>query len=357
MELITVDCGAGPTGSDARASERHMRYAGLDSIRFLCALWVVISHFPLSIEQLVDRREPFGFIFLGVYNNAFSGPAAVIVFFVISGLCIHLPHRQSLEINGLAAYYLRRLIRIALPMTAAVLISQKIFGYNLDVFENSILWSLVAELVYYTIYPLLLICRRFIGGWEGILLLAFVASIMVAFSNPTAGNYPSFGRELNWLLGLPCWLLGCLLAEQLVAKPKVRIGAEIWLWRLGVWVLSLLCSVLRFHSPLGYPWTLNFFALGVVVWLFMELTYFCDAKPLKVLEWAGSWSYSLYLLHTLLIWIWLSKLASLPVGIISWASGLAFVAACAILFAYVVEFPSHTLARLAARSMQRKAAK
>jgi len=54
------------------------------------------------------------------YGNLWNAPAAVIVFFVISGLCIHLPFARSLESPHLGAFYSRRLLRLLIPIAVTI---------------------------------------------------------------------------------------------------------------------------------------------------------------------------------------------------------------------------------------------
>lgn len=92
------------------------RILGLDSIRFIAALWVFFSHGGVPrIELYLDKFNPYERLLIGVYNNLWSGPAAVIVFFVISGFVIHYPNLATDQLN-LKAYFIRRYIRIVVPL-------------------------------------------------------------------------------------------------------------------------------------------------------------------------------------------------------------------------------------------------
>src|SRR5205823_11292822 len=176
-----------------------------------------------------------------------NASAAVIVFFVISGFCINYPYAKGRSLDP-KSYFTRRYIRIITPMMVAILLARPL-NIKLTLLSDSILWSLLAEEIYYVIYPLLLISSRSIG-WTKILAISFVLSLGVVLTNPSAGDYPSYGPYLNWLLGMPCWLLGCLLAQHVNSNPASSITtARIWGWRMAAWGLSSFCSVLRFHSP------------------------------------------------------------------------------------------------------------
>lgn len=306
------------------------KIAGLDTIRFMCALWVVMSHIGMPP---------------GLPSAAVSGPAAVIVFFVISGFCIHHPFKDGPPPSW-PRYYARRYVRIGVPLIAAVAIAGA-FNLSFKSFEATILWSLFAELIYYTLYPFLrALGARF--GWWPLIGVAYAAGLAVALSNPLAGNYPSFGVGLTWLLGLPCWLLGCRLAE--VAGGLVgRADGRIWLWRLGIWAASCVCMWLRFHTPVGYPITLNLFAILVFVWLGREIAHFKVAREWPVLAWAGAWSYSLYLMHEPIHRVFRMQIpAGLPPSG-RWAVSMALVLVGTYVFYRLVERPAHHLARRASR--------
>jgi peptidoglycan/LPS O-acetylase OafA/YrhL len=243
------------------------RISGLDSIRFLSALWVTIGHFGPIWPQ---DSHTGGFVRTAnsVWTIGFCGPAAVIVFFVISGFCIHYPYRQG-NLPVWKEYFIRRYVRIGLPLLA-VLPLALFSGLDYLRMENSILWSLYAEIIYYTLYPFL-ISARTRWGWRAVLIAAFVFAMALALSNPTARNYASFGLYGNWILGLPCWLLGVQLAESASIQNSRSEHNLVWV-RIGVWVASCAALVLNFHSPLGYPFTLNLFAILVYFWLLSEIS-------------------------------------------------------------------------------------
>jgi peptidoglycan/LPS O-acetylase OafA/YrhL len=207
-----------------------------------------------------------------------------------------------------------------------------------DYFGASVLWSIVCEEIYYAIYPLLRRLRAVLG-WPTLIAIAFGASWGVALFCGDA-NYPGSGWKLTWLLGLPCWLLGCSLAEQSDGLWNPATWRAAWFWRFTIWLASCICLILRFHSPFGYPWTLNLFAALVFLWLRVEIRYYRNKSPWSALEWAGRWSYSLYLFHVIAIqaYVWIE----LPNA---WPLKFAFVLATSYLFFLAVEKPSHRVAR------------
>jgi peptidoglycan/LPS O-acetylase OafA/YrhL len=325
------------------------RVAGLDTIRFVCALWVLFGHLgfvPIPFD--VDRSTPFGYLIAGAHGNAISGQAAVIVFFVISGFCIHYPFRNGAAIP-LKSYYARRYARVLIPMAAAIALGYPL-GIELGLLTDSILWSLVCEEIYYLLYPGLLRLRRSFGMKKLLAGTFVVALLVIALVNPRAGNYPSFGLSLNWLVGLPCWLFGAALAEaDFGPAPSWR---EIWLLRGGVWFASSVCSVLRFHTPLGYPWTLNFFAILGAYWLAREMAYARTGPPSPLLERAGKWSYSIYLVHLHADVLQSRLIPRLP-AMLNFVVTTGFALALSYGFYRLIEKPSHELARRVGRRLLR----
>jgi peptidoglycan/LPS O-acetylase OafA/YrhL len=323
------------------------RLGGLDSIRFICAAIVVFAHTGQPpLREGIDTTHPVGRILDGVLGNLWSSAAAVIAFFVISGLCIHYAYAGTNRIPRLREYFARRYIRILIPALAAILVSALV-GLKLSLFEDTILWSVAAELIYYTIYPLLLVLRRRAGSWLPLVAVSFVLALGLAATNPGEAEYPRFGLQLNWLLGLPCWLMGCWLADLYRSGSLKDMARFVWPLRVVAWGAMILCSVLRYHSPIGYPWTLNVFAIVVTVWLAAELAYFARRSPPAWLEWAGRWSYSLYLTHKL-AFIAFVALGVPSLGLVlGWSVRFAFILLAAYLFYLLCEKPAHLLARWA----------
>jgi peptidoglycan/LPS O-acetylase OafA/YrhL len=341
---LVAEAHTGAPSAAPRVAAATKHVGGLDTVRLVCALAVVFGHIgfvpifgPVPSGSSLERAAR------AVYYNAIPGPAAVIVFFVVSGFCIHYPYRDGARIPYLS-YYARRYVRILFPMAAAIALGNAV-GVKLTLLTDSILWSLVCEEIYYLIYPLLRrLGSRF--GFRRVILVSYVLSLGVFLTDPRAGNYPSYGAGLNWLLGLPVWLAGCELAEVVSRPQPVPSRRAIWAWRLGVWGSAFVASVLRFHSPLKYPLTLNLFGFLAALWLVREISYRRAFPAPPVLERGGRWSYSIYLVHLLAVALF--GLLGLPdLGrYANWFLLTTFVLVGCYLFARLIEFPSHRFARL-----------
>ena len=333
------------------SNEPKHRIAGLDSIRFLCAMLVVFDHMGILNFTRPHALHGAGKLLWTLQDHVMNGPAAVIVFFLISGFCIHFPYRERGRSINLRSYYSRRLLRISLPAIAAVLI-RRYFVRDMSPLMQTALWSVMCEAIYYMLYPALRsLSAQVRWAWMagGMLVVSFAISLGYMFQHPQAQNgYAESGLVLTALIGLPCWLMGCWLAEH-ETTFRAPSTASMWTWRAGVFAVTVLLRVVKFHLTGPFAsnaFTLNVFALLALAWLGREIAYRKVHPAVARLEWAGRWSYSLYLLHELMY----PALVVLGVGTLAARNTLthAVVIVLALLVAYgfflLVEFPSHKMA-------------
>lgn len=323
--------------------------SGLDSLRFIAALIVFLGHLNIQLPHF----EPITHALSILWANSANGPAAVIVFFCISGLVIHLPFSNNDRQVNCAEFYSRRLIRIAIP--ALTLLCIQIY---LKMELPGVLWSIVCELIYYGLYPALLpLSRRY--GWPLLIVSSALAAVLLVVSNVDAliefhNGYPAFGLSLTWVVGLPVWLAGAWLAENLKAF-KIPKFKNIVLLRLLVVSSSIVLRIVKFHVPA--PWGtnavwLNIFAILVVYWLGKEIAWRQEHSAPNRLEGLGKWSYSLYLFHPVVIF-----LASRIEGESFLVNGLTILMLGLVLswiFYIFVERPSHILARIVGSSLRKR---
>src|SRR5690349_16241360 len=129
------------------------RILGLDALRLFCALCVVQGHLRLEALLFLNKLHgPPSLVHwtVFIFNAGIpipSGPNAVIVFFVISGFCIHFPFRDAPAMN-VPQYLIRRYIRVGIPAVVAA-ICLYICGFHS--LQDSVLWSIICEVIYYTL--------------------------------------------------------------------------------------------------------------------------------------------------------------------------------------------------------------
>lgn len=322
-------------------SQQLQRIKGLDSIRFLAAFWVMMYHVGTAPVYNHFERDTLFLKFIGAGMDClFNGPAAVIVFFVISGFCIHYPQSRGRKIIVMG-FLGRRYIRILIPLLIC-LGGTHMIGLSTDTVGDLVGWSIECELIYYTAYPILKVLSRKIG-WLGLFAITMPLSLFyVSQTHPGAMMYPSFGLWGNALLGLPCWLLGCKLAESPVRNYNSK---AILFSRVGILVGGIVTFSLMLHARIGFPWTLNLLAIGMYFWLGLEIAHFQQFSPPLTLESAGSWSYSLYLIHGPIAELTQKYQVDSHFPVVFWGVQLCIILLCSYLFYLVVERPSHQLAR------------
>ena len=339
-------------GGDARRD----RLRGLDSIRFVCAFLVVLGH--ISFTDPLHGTHAVGLVkvAIGLYNVVFVGQAAVIAFFIISGFCIHFPYKKGRS-PVLGSFYARRFLRIVPPAVICFLILRKVA--EAFVLNQSILWSVICEIIYYLIYPALLGLRR-LTSWGIIILISSAAAAVLIATQHSSLTYGAGYMVLGWstwIIGLPCWLLGCWLAEN-YHRFKVPSVPQIWMIRVAIYALAVALRFLRFHFHSVVASNcilLDCYSLPASIWIGFEISYFLKQTPTRALEWAGTWSYSLYIVHPMIEPIFL--LAGLTGLVANPRTHFLLILAALIasyLFFRLVELPCHRLAVAAGRYAERR---
>lgn len=306
----------------------------IDSIRFLAALWVFFSHYA---GQLRDYSDSIAARLLGA---SFDGVAAVVLFFIISGFCIHLPYADRPGFH-VWRYFLRRYVRIGLPLVACLIVMHLLGGFA-SAGGQSVLWSVYAELVYYTLYPVIFVMQRK-WGFGPVLLASSALSLGVTLAWPDTIRIWEFGT-LTWVWGLPIWIAGAALAQKYRQGQLASLPGKPMFWRAGIWLLSVGALLLVFHSPVkvGYPVSMYLFALAAFFWISRELS--AGASRLGKLSYLGQFTYSLYLMHNVVIGYFLDVTGP-TVSALQLLAMLAAVVVVTAAFFYLVERPAHRLAR------------
>lgn len=349
----------------------------IDAIRFMAALWVMLYHFgPPPFKSFFPA--PFAFVGNTLWSGSvllFAGPAAVIVFFVISGYCIHNAYYRDATLQPVN-YFASRYVRIGLPLAVVALLSE-LLGNGADLLQ-SVLWSLYCEIVYYTIYPLLRGRFRYVG--EMIVGVALAGAVMVWYRHAHTQLacahcvYENYGVAGTALLYLPGWLLGCLVAEMhrtdIDSQPGGRASAlTTWIMRclakasrllaghlaaarvviVSAGSLTFLLASTSHIKPAFLPFigpdiTLPAFQFVVAGWLAAETAASGRSPFWRYAGALGAWSYSLYLCHKLALAI-LGATGYPREATLAWLATVAVAVVTSYALYCTVERPSHRLAR------------
>ena len=283
------------------AEARAKSVLGLDGVRGLLALYVVVHHcWLLSFPGYPANTGPAwtGWLTYGRF--------AVVAFIVLSGFSLGLaPAARGWRLDSLRGYTVRRAWRILPPYWAALVLSwviipptaSSVWVYGLllqDVFDepspNGALWSIAVEAMLYLAFPALVWLRRRIGA---VATLA-ISLIPLVVLGPATGT--GYARELA-----PLFTLGMLAAG--VRSHRIR-----WDWL----ALAAVTPVLVLVFARGSVWAAaNFWWLDLALGPAIALTLIAvahqrpgwalttlDSPPLRSL---GGFSYSLYLIHMPLV--------------------------------------------------------
>lgn len=98
--------------------ESSKHYPALDILRALAALYVAIDH-GVWFKSMANM-EGLGYLNDGV-KLMVNGANAVLIFFVISGFCIHRPE-QTVDFN-IKKFLYRRFFRLTVPLIVASVIA------------------------------------------------------------------------------------------------------------------------------------------------------------------------------------------------------------------------------------------
>jgi peptidoglycan/LPS O-acetylase OafA/YrhL len=350
--------------------DRHrQRLAGLDGIRGLAALYVVINHvFLRAFPGYPVDHAPFwaGWFIYGRF--------AVVVFIVLSGFSLALsPARHGWRLDGISRFAQRRAWRIlpaywtalafslvvawlivpqpghGVPDAKSVLVNglllQNIVGARSP---NAAFWSMAVEAQLYLVFPLLLlIVRRF----SAIVMLATATLVVVSVGivGPHVARVDTF--VIQSAPDLAALFAVGVLAAGIVGTSRAR---RSWPWH---WLaLAAAVPVLATIAWQGSVWTLDHvfwvdLALGPAVACLLaglatgrpaSLLRLLDTRPGRNL---GSSSYSLYLTHAPIVVLVYEKIVAgrvaqgVPAFLVTLAIALPLTIGFARLFASVFETP------------------
>ena len=376
--------------TQSSANGRRARLVGLDGVRGLAALFVVLHHCFLSaFPGYPANTGPLWAAFL-IY-----GHFAVVVFIALSGFSLAVaPARAGWRISSKRRFFFRRAWRILPPYWPALLFSlviawtitpqpgeavptiksvlvngllvQDVFGAPTP---NGAFWSIPVEVQLYLFFPLLVfILWRFgslvmVGAVTTVVVMIGVLAPNVSIVDKLTRFTPQFA--VLFALGMAAAGIVRLIDGQ--AQPKLgkhRVDARSgelldeapWVRMLPWLALAAVIPVFVLIAVQGSVWTVGHFfwvdlALGPAIALFIAAVAagrpvpavrFLDTRPVRGL---GSISYSLYLIHapivvvvyTQIVGPWLGHGVHAFLGMLAIAVPLSLVSAR--LFAAVFELP------------------
>jgi peptidoglycan/LPS O-acetylase OafA/YrhL len=357
---------------DAAPGSREQWLTGLDGVRGLAALFVVVNHvFVRAFPGYPVDRAPFWAAWF-IY-----GRFAVVVFIVLSGFSLALaPARDGWRLDAVSRFARRRARRIlpaywaalafslavawlvVAPVGAAPPDGRSVLVYTALVqnlvgapIPNRSLWSIAVEAQLYLLFPLLLLVVR---RWGAARMVAGVTLVVASIGilAPYVARLHVFEMEsppdLAVLFALGVASAGIVRASaarrswpwpRLALAAAAPVVALLW-WRGSVWSLDRL-----FWVDLAWGPAVACLLVGIATGRPAALLRVLEARPTRRL---GAVSYSLYLTHGPIVVVVHEKIVAgrvhegVPAFLVSLALAVPLTIAFAWAFAAVFEAPFRT---------------
>lgn len=366
-----------------------MKLPAIDVLRGVAALGVAWFHSRVDLwvgfkaihaNPAAYSRLDWLFSFLSLPASQLGG--MVMLFFVLSGFCIHLPVASKNLSPNWSAYAVRRILRIypayffALALcfvgtliflkgfnsasgdvtmyaSTAAMLQNWMYGGNQIGFNPS-LWSIPIEVEFYLVYPLLLLLWRR-QGFNSALLFTLLCTLIGG-----AMFYLGYGLSMvTFFKYALIWNSGAWLAEA-YAKGKLPTWTY---WHYIVMVATVVVTMLAGlagvnHFYLHYGWAL--FSFLLLLWVLgAGAHFFVESRWwMPPLVFAGTVSYSLYLLHFPLFKLagsaWFQIYGSKPESFLLPTLATVLVLPCAWIFYRLIELPTHELGRQWGAAIQKR---
>ena len=306
------------------------RLLSIDALRGVAALAVVFFHaremtwIGISAMWHANKLAPNLNAFLGYLTfPVIFGWAAVPLFFVLSGYCIHRPHVAKLKQDAdyrldLKTYFIRRLWRIYPVLFAAIVFTALLdvytrahFPQDLKLGDNSVgnfganllglqgivgtpygtnvpLWTLSMEIHFYVIYPLLFLLTKKFGPRVTIAVVATISLLSLLIIRQT---------HIGLVIFLPFWFtwtVGFLVAEYEAKRFRFHLRA----WRIPIVLALLIACALTVKQSLDFAEPLFAPAFGALLaWSISVRGEEFWGRRGKLLARVGIVSFSLYAFH------------------------------------------------------------
>jgi peptidoglycan/LPS O-acetylase OafA/YrhL len=337
------------------------RVVGLDGLRGLAALFVVLHHsWLMSFDGFPRNTGPFwlGWLMYGHF--------AVVVFIALSGFSLAIsPARKGWQLGRKAVFARRRAWRILPPYWAALAFSLiiawglgvpqpgsaspdgktvAVYGLLLqDVFgapdPNGAFWSIAVEAQLYLLFPLmLLILRRY--GAAAVLTAVTVPVIAIGLLAPQLSVVDKLMRLTPQFA--PLFAIGIVAAGIISAGDRIRRWPLPWLAAIAALPVLTLIVVNGSAWTIGHLFWLDL-AAGPAIALLLAalatrrpgpLVWLLGTPPVRSL---GTFSYSLYLVHAPIVVAVATKLVAphFARGLPSFWATVAIAVPVSLLFARV----------------------
>ncbi len=367
-------------------------FAWIDFLRGLAAVGIVLYHVrvDLWVGWVEISTHPESFSIFDRVAALLSIPlpflrSAVMLFFLVSGFCVHYPYAASGRLFELKPYSIRRFLRIYPPYLAVVALGILIEWFRSHYFGEQItsaskilatvlmiqnygsepgqmgvnpsLWSLPVELELYLVYPFFywLLMRNGIKRSMVVVGLVSLGALGLFLSTNLHTLYNNLNYIGNFAIYWIIWCAGALLAEWVKRDRLPRWQPWLWIVMALTFSIAMVSYFLKLFIGIQELVWAGFYFL-VILWGLTQKDplKFLSSRMRKLFLSIGLISYSLYLIHfpffKLCGAIWINIFGTKPANFLI---PLFFCIVCiplAYAFYLYIEAPSHRLARKLAGS-------
>ena len=366
-----------------------MKLPAIDVLRGVAALGVAWYHsrVDLWVGFKAIQADPGAYSAFDQGLSFLSLPISqmgsmVMLFFVLSGFCIHLPVASKGLTPNWRAYAVRRLLRIypaylatvlfcflaaliffnrlngqfieiSLYAASAAMIQNWVFS-GTQVAMNPSLWTIPIEVEFYLVYPLLLWLFRRFG------LRAAVAFTLFCTGIGATLFYLGYGQStVTFFKYVIIWNSGAWLAEAYARSRLRRWSKWHFMGMVGTAVVTMILGLAGVNVfYLHYGWALCSFLLLLWVLGPGATVFSSNQWWVQPLVFTGTVFYSLYLIHFPLFKLagaaWFQLYGSKPESFLVPTLATVLAVPLAWVFYRWIELPSHDLARKLGSSILKK---
>lgn len=301
------------TAAPASVYRASTRLDSLDLLRGLCALAVAVFHY-----------DSWGGLLLPVWSKGFlalCGTYGVSVFFVLSGFSLAHAYRRKFVENidhpTLLAYARRRIARLG-PLFAVIVIASVVgkivtgrtvpgvmqvaanitllFGFVRPSFTPVMGgWSIGVEVVFYVVFPLLMVLRR---SWLSITVASILLTVWISFS---VANFPSLAagfrtyvHPANHLLFFVGGVYGAIFLQ---GREAGRVPAVLGVALALAGMIALSYGASELDVATGWR-RAGLVPLSII--LVCSISQIRLERARRIASLSGGASYPLYLVHPLI---------------------------------------------------------
>lgn len=300
------------------------RFANIDALRGVAAavvVWLHGSEIFVRLPELAGR----GAWLHDVAESLNLGRVGVVAFFLISGYVI--PHSLRGNVGqALRQFAIRRFFRlfpafwlsIPLAYLAVWLLWQRPFDVG-DVLANitmvpavfgreaalGLYWTLETELVFYGLVTLLFMAGALRRPTALIVLVALFLALFVLQGRFPWLPKPQVAQWAEMPFNLAVMFAGtlCRIAMDDARRPGVAKSHRRWADFFAVGAILAVCAMAAAHVALGKTVQTQTFGVAYLIGVALFVaTLLLWKRPPEMIVWMGSISYSLYLLHPIVLY-------------------------------------------------------